>query len=122
VRILADSNIVARAVRDMRQAGHDVVYAGERAKDPGDEALLAEAAAETRVFITKDHDIGALVHRDEHPHSGVLLLDDLGDAAAEAELILFVLSTHQVQLSGGVFLRAGSDVREARASSDSPAQ
>jgi predicted nuclease of predicted toxin-antitoxin system len=122
VRILADSNIVARAVRDMRQAGHDVVYAGEREKDPGDEALLAEAAAETRVLVTKDHDMGALVHRDGRPHRGLLLLDDLGDAAAEAELILSVLSTHQVQLSGGGFLRAGSGVREARASSDSPAQ
>jgi hypothetical protein len=36
VRFLADSNIVARAVRALRATGHDVVYVGERAADPGD--------------------------------------------------------------------------------------
>ena len=79
MRVLADSNIVGPAVRAMRDAGHDVVHIGERARDPGDEALLAEAAADRRIFVTKDHDIGALVHRDRRPHCGVLLLDDLGD-------------------------------------------
>jgi predicted nuclease of predicted toxin-antitoxin system len=54
--VLADSNIVAQAVRAMRDAGHDVVCIGERAADPGDEALLAEAVSEGRVFLTKDHD------------------------------------------------------------------
>jgi predicted nuclease of predicted toxin-antitoxin system len=57
VRVLADSNIVAQAVRAMRDAGNDVVYVGEREADPGDEALLAEAVAEGRTFLTKDHDI-----------------------------------------------------------------
>lgn len=38
----------------MRDAGHDVAYAGERAVDPGDQALLDEAAANECVFITKD--------------------------------------------------------------------
>jgi hypothetical protein len=40
VRLLADSNIVAQAVRAMRAAGH-VVYVGERTVDPGDHPLLA---------------------------------------------------------------------------------
>jgi predicted nuclease of predicted toxin-antitoxin system len=72
VFILADSNIVAQAIRAMRTAGYDVVYVGERPADPGDAALLAEAVAEGRVFLTKDHDIGALVYRDSTPHRGVL--------------------------------------------------
>jgi hypothetical protein len=46
VRLLAGSNIVARAVEAIRTAGYDVVYLGERTSDPGDEALLAEAVAE----------------------------------------------------------------------------
>ena len=58
MRFLADSNIVAQAVHAMRAAGHDVVYLGERTADPGDQALLAEAVAEGRVVLTKDHDIG----------------------------------------------------------------
>ena len=59
MRFLADSNIAAQAVDAMRAAGHDVVYLGERTTDPGDQALLAEAVAEGRIILTKDHDIGA---------------------------------------------------------------
>jgi predicted nuclease of predicted toxin-antitoxin system len=115
VRILADSNIVAQAVHAMRAVGHDVVYVAERAADPGDTALLAEASAEGRAFLTKDHDIGALVHRDSLPHCGVLLMDDLGDAAAESKLILAALSSHRDQLTASAFLRAGAaGIREAR--------
>jgi predicted nuclease of predicted toxin-antitoxin system len=111
VRFLADSNIVAQAVRAMRAAGHDVVYLGERRPDPGDQALLAEAVGEGRIILTKDHDIGVLVHRDLQPHCGVLLLDDLGDAAAEAGLILATLSSH----GDRAFLRAGeAGIRESR--------
>ncbi len=115
MRILADTNIVAEAVRAMPDAGHDVTYTAERTADPGDEALLAEAAAEERTFVTKDHDIGALVHRDSRQHHGVLLLDDLGDAAAESALILAVLSSHHDQLASRAFLRVGAaGIRESR--------
>jgi predicted nuclease of predicted toxin-antitoxin system len=115
VRILADSNIVTQAVRAVRDAGHDAIYIGERTADPGDEALLAEAVAEGRIFVTKDHDIGALVHRDLRPHCGVLLVDDLGDAGAEAALILAALSSHYRQVAARVFLRvSAADIREAR--------
>src|SRR5208337_166176 len=99
----------------MRDAGHDVVYVGERVADPGDEALLAEAVAEGRTFLTKDHDIGALVHRDSGPHHGVLLLDDLGDALAQAALILAALTSHGDQLARSAFSRASLEgARESR--------
>ncbi|HJU18510.1 MAG TPA: DUF5615 family PIN-like protein [Stellaceae bacterium] len=115
MRLLADSNIVAQAVHAMRAAGYDVIYLGERTADPGDRALLAEAVAEGRIILTKDHDIGALVHRDLQPHCGVLLLDDLGDAAAESGLILATLSSHRDRLVARAFLRAGeAGIREAR--------
>jgi uncharacterized protein (DUF4415 family) len=42
VRILADSNIVARAVHAMRAVGHDVVYVAERPADPGDTTMTDE--------------------------------------------------------------------------------
>jgi hypothetical protein len=41
VRILADTNIVAQAVRALLDGGHDVDHAAERTMDPGDEALSA---------------------------------------------------------------------------------
>ena len=115
MRFLADSNIVAQAVRALRAAGHDVLYRGERTTDPGDQALLAEAVTEGRIILTKDHDVGVLVHRDLQLHSGVLLLDDLGDAAAESDLILATLSSHGDRLAARAFLRAGpASIRESR--------
>jgi predicted nuclease of predicted toxin-antitoxin system len=106
VRLFADTNIVAPAVRALRAAGHDVIYSAERSTDPGDEALLSEAVSDGRVFLTKDHDIGALVHRDGRAHAGVLLLDDLGDAAGETTLILTMLEREGARLAAGAFLRA----------------
>jgi predicted nuclease of predicted toxin-antitoxin system len=110
VRILADTNIVMQAVRALRAAGHDVAYVAERSSDPGDSALLAEAVEQGRVFISKDRDIGALVHRDRQAHLGVLLLDDLGDAAGETQLIVAALASHGERLVAGAFLRAGQGV------------
>jgi predicted nuclease of predicted toxin-antitoxin system len=119
VRLLADSNIVAQAVRSMRRAGYDVVYAAERAADPGDEALLAEAATQGRVFLTQDHDIGTLVHRDSHAHCGIILLADLGDALAETNLILAALESRRDQLDRSAFLRVSpAGVRESRGDAD----
>ncbi len=94
------------AVRALRNAGHGVTYSAERPSDPGDHALLDEARAAGRVFITKDHDFGVLVHRDGRPHAGVLLLDDLGDAAAETALIERALEAEGPRLAAGAFLRA----------------
>ena len=53
MRFLADSNIVAQAVRALRAAGHDVLYLGERTTDRGDQAFLAEAVTEGRIILTK---------------------------------------------------------------------
>ena len=83
-----------------------MLYSAERSIDPGDEALLAEAAADGRVFLTKDHDIGALVHRDGQPHAGVLLLDDLGNAVGETALIFAFLDREGARLAAGAFFRA----------------
>jgi predicted nuclease of predicted toxin-antitoxin system len=89
----------------MRTDGHDVVYIAERAVDPGDAAILAEAHADRRVLITKDHDIGALVFRDGAPHAGVVLIDDLGDVAAETRLLREVLTSLGDALLQRAFVR-----------------
>jgi predicted nuclease of predicted toxin-antitoxin system len=102
------------AVRVLRSVGHDVVHAAERDIDPGDNALLTEANFTNRIFLTKDHDIGALVHRDLQQHAGVLMRDDLGSADAETALILSILASHGDRLESGAFLRANeSGIREA---------
>lgn len=105
MRLFADSNIVAQAVRALRAAGHDVIYSAERQSDPGDQALLLEALDGQRVFVTKDHDIGTLVHRDRSAHAGVLLIDDLGDPVGEAQMVLSAIADQAGALSAGAFIR-----------------
>jgi predicted nuclease of predicted toxin-antitoxin system len=107
VRLLADTNIVANAVQQMRAGGHDVVYVGERDPDPGDQAVLAEAHSTKRVLLTKDHDVGTLIFRDRTPHAGVLLVDDLGAPLDEAALLTSLLTAWQTKLAAGAFVRGG---------------
>jgi predicted nuclease of predicted toxin-antitoxin system len=109
VRLLADTNIVAPAVRALRQDGHDVIYSAERNIDPGDAALLAEANDDRRIFLTKDHDIGALVFRDGAQHAGVLLIDDLASVVEETRLLRHCLQSHASELAAGAFVRANAD-------------
>lgn len=97
---------MAAAVIALRAAGHDIVYGAERASDPGDTALLAEAVTHRRVFITKDHDLGTLVFRDGAAHAGVLLIDDLGSAEEETALLQTTLAQTQDLLVAGAFVRA----------------
>lgn len=108
MRLFADTNITSLTVRDLRAAGHDVAYSAEWPKDPGDAALLAHARSESRIFITKDRDIGALVYRDGALHAGVLLIDELGDPEAEAKLVVSALSRFGADLTAGGFVRLDS--------------
>lgn len=107
MRLLADTNITAPAVSALRAAGYDLVHSAERPSDPGDAALLQEATSERRIFVTKDHDIGTLVFRDQAKHAGVLLIDDMGDTAEEAALLLRALDELGAELRAGAFFRAG---------------
>jgi hypothetical protein len=112
VRFLADSNIVAQA---MRAAGHDAVYLGERRPDPGDQALLTEAVAEGRIILTK-----AMISE----FWFIVICNRIAaycfstiwvDAAAEAGLILATLSSRGDRLVARAFLRAGEvGIRESR--------
>ena len=49
-------------------------------ESPGldDRSVLRRAVAENRILITKDKDFGALVFKEQQPHTGVILLR-LGD-------------------------------------------
>jgi predicted nuclease of predicted toxin-antitoxin system len=61
----------------LRKQGHDVIESCELGPDPGDRALLAWAAQETRIFITIDTDFGELVFLENLPHAGIVRLPDV---------------------------------------------
>lgn len=59
---------------ELRERGHDVVWAGDWEKDPGDREILARAHREGRVLVTLDKDFGELSVVRNEPHSGIVRL------------------------------------------------
>ena len=61
MKALLDS-CVRGGVRDaLLAAGHDVVWTGDWAEDPGDDEILALAHREGRALVTLDKDFGRLL-------------------------------------------------------------
>ena len=60
MRFLADESCDFRVVRALRAAGHDVVAVMEVMPGASDEAVIALAVGERRIFVTEDRDFGQL--------------------------------------------------------------
>ena len=69
MRVLLDTCVWGGAVKDLRSAGHDALWAGDWEQDPGDEEILARAHDENRVLVTLDKDFGELAVVKRTPHS-----------------------------------------------------
>jgi predicted nuclease of predicted toxin-antitoxin system len=74
MKLLLDTCVWGGAKDDLRAAGHDVLWTGDLAQDPGDEDILAQAHREQRVLITLDKDFGELAIRRSLPHCGIVRL------------------------------------------------
>ena len=114
MRFLIDRCARRRIADRLRVLGHDVVEARERSPDPGDDALLAWAAAERRVLVTMDKDFGELVYRRSAPHAGLIRLPHVPSAKRVA-LIEQVLADYSPgQIEGAVVTVRGTRVRISR--------
>lgn len=75
MRLLADENLPAVSIRQLRDAGHDVLAVREAMPGATDAAVLERAIAESRVLVTCDRDFGMLAARQVHPVPvGIVLL------------------------------------------------
>ncbi len=63
MKVLLDTCVWGGTKGDLQVAGHDVLWIGDLAQDPGDEDILAQAHGEQRVLITLDKDFGELAVR-----------------------------------------------------------
>jgi uncharacterized protein with PIN domain len=63
MRFLADENFPANAVKELKAAGHDVIWVRTAAPGSRDEDILALAAREERIILTFDKDFGELAAR-----------------------------------------------------------
>jgi predicted nuclease of predicted toxin-antitoxin system len=60
MRFLLDTCVWSGGCKELRSAGHDVIWAGEWPEDPGDDEILDIAYRENRILVTLDKDFGEL--------------------------------------------------------------
>ena len=77
MKLLLDSCVWGKAAQALREAGHDVVYAGDWTQDPGDERILQVAFEQGRVVVTLDKDFGTLAFLKKQSHCGMIRLVDI---------------------------------------------
>ena len=107
MKVLLDTCVWGGAVKDLKAAGHDVVWSGAWEEDPGNEEILALAHNEGRVLVTLDKDFGelAIVHR--APHSGIIRLVNF-PAREQGSVCLKLLARYGEQLLSGAIITADS--------------
>jgi len=108
MKFLVDRCAGVKLAQWLRTRGHDVLYAGERDTDPGDEELLAQAVAENRVLVTLDKDFGVLVFAQGAPHRGLVRLPDVPSAGRIA-LFERLLAEHEREMSNGSVITVRGD-------------
>ena len=77
MKVLLDACVWGGATSVLRVADHDVEWVGDWSVDPGDEQILATAAAQRRVLVTLDTDFGELAVLYRRPHAGIVRLVNL---------------------------------------------
>ena len=108
MKVLLDS-CVWGGVRDVLvAAGHQVVWTGDWAEDPGDDEIPAFAYREERVLVTLDKDFGRLLFLQGRPHAGILRLVSLS-TRQQVQVCLQVLAQHGAKLAKGAIITAESD-------------
>lgn len=105
MKVLLDACVWGGACKELRVAGHDVVWAGDWEEDPGDDEVLARAHAEGRALVTLDKDFGELAIVKGLPHSGILRLVNWA-ARSQGKACLQVLALHSQDLAAGAIITA----------------
>jgi predicted nuclease of predicted toxin-antitoxin system len=105
VKLLLDTCVWGGACEQLRDLGHDVIWAGDWLEDPGDEEILARAHREGRILVTLDKDFGELAIVRGTPHSGIIRLVEVS-ARQQAPVCQHVLAQHEKDLPRGAIVTA----------------
>lgn len=101
--IMLDSCVWGGALPTLADLGHDVVWSGSWAKDPGDLAIMIAAHVEQRILVTLDKDFGELAILKGFPHSGIVRLNGFR-AAQMASAIHHVVTAYEHELIAGAIV------------------
>ena len=105
MRLLLDSSLSPNTLKELRSAGHDVVWVGDWAEDPGDEAILVTAVKDKRVVVTLDKDFGELAILHGQSHCGIMRIVNFR-ATQQAAVCLHILTSHAEDLNSGAIITA----------------
>jgi predicted nuclease of predicted toxin-antitoxin system len=86
MRIIANENVAATVIAELRGRGHDVNSVKESNPGTSDEAVLATAQTEQRLVLTHDKDFGELAFRYGLPATCGVLLIRLSGAGRQADI------------------------------------
>jgi len=101
MRFLADESCDFSVVRALRAAGHDVVAVAEVARTLEDSEVLERAVRDMRVLLTEDKDFGQLIYAGARKSSGVILIRFPPSARpALPAQVLVTIQHHGEQLAG----------------------
>jgi predicted nuclease of predicted toxin-antitoxin system len=106
--VFLDSCVWGGALPALSGLGHDVVWSGSWASDPGDSTILATAHAERRVLVTLDKDFGELAILKGLAHSGIVRLTGFR-AIQMASAIHHIVLTYGQELAEGAIVTADPD-------------
>jgi predicted nuclease of predicted toxin-antitoxin system len=93
MHIIANENVSATVIRELRERGHDVVSVKESMRSAPDHTVLRRAVQEDRLVVTHDKDFGVLAFQWGLPAtSGVILFRLSGNNPdADNQRVLSVL-------------------------------
>jgi predicted nuclease of predicted toxin-antitoxin system len=103
MRILLDACVWGRAKERLAQEGHDVIWAGDWPKDPGDMEILQLAQRQNRALVTLDKDFGELAIVRKIPHSGIIRLVGVS-AKKQADACLYAINRYEETLRKGAII------------------
>lgn len=103
MKLLLDACISIGSYKELRSAGHDVIWAGDWPENPGDDEILERAHREDRILVTLDKDFGELAIVYGIPHSGIIRLVNLS-SKQQASTCLSVIELHGDELKSGAII------------------
>ncbi len=103
MRVLLDSCVWAGAQTTIAASGHEVTWVGEWPADPGDEEILARAAASGAVLVTIDKDFGELAVVRGLPHAGIIRIVGMG-AREQGPACVAALARYGEELAVGALV------------------
>jgi len=115
MKILLDTCVWRGVLKEIKEAGHDVIWTGDWERDPGDTEILSFAYNEGRILVTLDKDFGELAILYGHLHRGIVRLVNLS-IEKQANVCEMIIEKYGDELFAGAIITVDADRVRIRSS------